>query len=382
MNPHIALRLYPLVISALLVPAATVRAQAPDSPQRPTAPATATADTSTRLAFGGFVDLYYAYDGGRPRSLDRAYATSAARHDEFNVNLAFLEATVTGPRVRGRLALQFGTSVQANYAGEPRLGALSGADVSRFIQEATVGLKVHPDVWIDAGVFFAPFGAESWISRDNLTYTRSFIADYSPYYEAGVRAVWQATPTLQAQLHIINGWQNVSETNSDKAVGLRLDWQATSRVIFSYDAFFGNEQPDSLPSRLRQFHEGIAQWTPSDALTLRLSLDVGNEKRAVGSQDWWGGALIARYALSPGTAIVGRIEHYADPGRVLVTTAPQPVRASGASLGLDVVPAPRVVWRSELRVMRASDAIFPDRDAAGGFVARNVAAVTSLGWSF
>jgi hypothetical protein len=344
--------------------------------------AQAAADSTTRLAVGGFVDLYYAYDGGRPRSLDRAYVTTAARHNEFNVNLAFLEATYASPRVRGRFAVQFGTSVQANYAGEPRLGSLSGADVSRFIQEATVGLKVHPDVWIDAGVFFAPFGAESWISRDNLTYTRSWIADYSPYYESGVRVSWQATPTLQAQFHVINGWQNISETNSDKAVAVRLDWQATPRVTLTYDAFFGNEQPDSLPSRLRQFHEGIVQWTASDALTIRASLDVGNEQRAVGSQDWWGAALIGRYAISPTLAVVGRVEHYADPGLVLVTAAPAPVRTTGASLGLDLVPAPKVVWRSELRVMRASNAIFPDRDSAGGLAARNVAIVTSLGWSF
>ena len=363
-------RIAGLVIAALFVTGpATARAQS-----RP--------DSTPTIAIGGFVDLYYAYDGGRPRSLDRAYVTTAARHNEFNVNLAFLDATVTSPRVRGRLALQFGTSVQANYAGEPRLGSLSGADVSRFLQEATVGLKLHPDVWIDAGVFFAPFGAESWISRDNLTYTRSWIADYSPYYEAGARLSWQATPTLQAQFHVINGWQNVSESNSDKAVAVRFDWQATPRVILTYDAFLGNEQPDSLPSRLRQFHEGIVGWTISDALTLRVSLDIGNEQRAVGSQDWWGGALIARYALSPTTAIVGRVEHYADPGRVLVTTAPAPVRATGVSLGVDVVPAPKVVWRSELRVMRASDAIFPDRDAAGGLATRNIAAVTSLGWSF
>ena len=357
---------------AVMLLAATARAQAP-------APS---ADTGTRVIFGGFVDVYYAYDAGRPRTLDRSYVTTAARHSEFNVNLAFLDATVTSSRVRGRLALQFGTSVQANYANEPKLGTLSGAEVSRFIQEATVGLKVHPDLWIDAGVFFAPFGAESWISRDNLTYTRSLIADYSPYYEAGVRVVWQATPTLQAQFHVINGWQNVSETNSDKAVALRLDWQASPRVSLSYDAFLGNEQPDTLPSRLRQFHEGIAQWTATDALTLRFSLDVGREARAVGSEDWWGGALIARYALSSTAAVVGRVEHFADPGRVLVSTAPLPVRATGASIGLDIVPAPHVAWRSELRVLRATDAIFPDRGALGGIATRNVAAVTSLGWSF
>ena len=342
-------------------------------------PAPVPADTAPRVTVGGFVDLYYAYDAGRPRSLDRGYTTAAARHNEFNVNLAVLDATLTGSRLRGRLALQFGTSVQANYAGEPRLGSLSGADVSRFIQEATIGIKVSPDVWIDAGVFFAPFGAESWISRDNLTYTRSLIADYSPYYESGVRAVWQASPTVRAQLHVINGWQNISESNSDKALAVRLDWRASPALSLTYDAFVGNEQPDSLPSRLRQFHEFFGEWTATSALTLRLSLNVGHEDA---SGSWWGGALIGRYALSPRVAVVARAETYQDPHRVIITRAPTPVLISGGSLGIDLVPQPRVLWRTEVRLLRAGDAIFTDRDGAGGVGSTNVLAVTSLAWSF
>jgi hypothetical protein len=137
-------------------------------------------DTATKITFGGFVDGYYAYDFNRPATLDRAYTTQAARHDEFNVNLAYVDATLSGPRLRGRFAAQFGTSVQANYATEPRLGTLSGPDVSRFIQEAFVGYQLAPTLWIDGGVFFSPFGSESWISRDNWTYTRSLIAENSP----------------------------------------------------------------------------------------------------------------------------------------------------------------------------------------------------------
>jgi hypothetical protein len=81
------------------------------------------ADTTLRVAFSGFVDSYFAYDVNHPRTLDRPF-TQAARHDEFNINLAFLDATLSGPRLRGRFAAQFGTSVQARpvcrAAGESR----------------------------------------------------------------------------------------------------------------------------------------------------------------------------------------------------------------------------------------------------------------------
>ncbi len=72
--------------------------------------------------------------------------------------------------------------MQSNYAGEPTKGSVSGPSLARIIQEAVVGLRLRQNVWVDAGVFYAHMGMESWASRDNPTYTRSLVADYSPYY--------------------------------------------------------------------------------------------------------------------------------------------------------------------------------------------------------
>src|SRR5512146_1349875 len=104
----------------LLVPAAVLAQPGVDSTKRAAETvakaAAASPDTSVSVAVSGFVDGYYAYDFNHPRTLDRPYTTQAARHDEFNINLAFVAATLDGPRLRGRFAAQFGTSVQANYA--------------------------------------------------------------------------------------------------------------------------------------------------------------------------------------------------------------------------------------------------------------------------
>jgi hypothetical protein len=371
-----------IVLSAVL--AAPLAAQAP-APVAPAAPATpAAADTSLKVAFGGFIDGYYAYDFGRPRTIDRALSTTAARANEFNVNLAFVDATLTAPRLRGRVALQFGTSVQANYAAEPRVGSYSGADVSRFIQEAYAGYKLSENLWVDAGVFLAPFGAESWISRDNVTYTRSLIADNSPYYESGAKLSWQATPTFALQAHVINGWQNVSETNSDKAFAVRADWTANSALTLTYDAFFGNEQPDSMPSRLRQFHEGIAKWTVNDRLTLTGSFDYGQEARTGnGSATWTGYAVLARLKQSDRVAFGARVEGYDDPDRVIVSVpGAKGLQAMGWSVNLDVTPQSRVLWRTELRQLTAKDRVFPDQNAGSGLAKGNTLLVTSLALTF
>src|SRR5581483_2607069 len=165
------------------------------------------------------------------------------------------------PRVRGRLALQAGTSVQSNYAGEPTNGAISGPTLARHIQEATAGFLVTRGLWVDAGIYLSHIGQESWISRDNPTYTRSLIADYTPYYEAGVKATWAATSRATLQLHALNGWQNISETNDDKALGFRVDYVVSPHVTVGYDNFLGNELPDTVVARVRFFNEVFGAFT-------------------------------------------------------------------------------------------------------------------------
>lgn len=126
-------------------------------------------DTAAKVSVAGLVDTYYAYDFSRPLNLDRVFTTQPARHNEFNVNLAFIEAKVSSQRIRGRVALQAGTSVQSNYAGEPTTGSVSGPSLARFIQEAVAGVRLGESTWIEGGIFLSHIGMESFISRDNLT---------------------------------------------------------------------------------------------------------------------------------------------------------------------------------------------------------------------
>ena len=375
-------RAIPVTLTLLIAGKQAIAQSTDGAAQHATSP-----DTSIKTTFGAFVDGYYAYDFDRPANLDRSYTTQAARHNEFNINLAFVEARVDGPRVHGRLALQAGTSVQVNYAGEPTNGSVSGPSLSRFIQEAFAGYKVADNLWIDGGIFFSHIGNESFISRDNWNYTRSLVGENTPFYESGVRAVWQATPKLTSTFVVVNGWQNISETNTDKAVGLRLDYAANSRVTFSYDNFIGNEQLDSLPSRLRIFNEVIAKMQVTDALGLAATYDYGVQKRASGTgQDTWhGAALLGRYQLSPTVALNGRVEYFGDPGQVLIAvpTGATSFRSAGASVGVDVSPQPRLMWRTELRSFAARNPIFPNPNSSLNALSKSDGfVVTSVGMTF
>ena len=337
-------------------------------------------DSAVSVSFSAFVDTYFAYDFNRPRALDRVFTTQAARHNEFNVNLAHIAAALSGPRVRARLALQAGTSVEVNYAGEPRVGRTSGGALSRHIQEATVGVQVAPRLWLDGGIFWSHMGSESFISHENLTYTRSLVAEGSPYYQAGAKLTWEATPTVVAQLNVVNGWQNISETNGDKSVGARVDWSATPQLSLSAYNYIGNDAAPDDARQLRIFHGASAKVMASKQLTLQGTVDFGTQDVGDEWARWYGGALIARLQTTPTTALVARVERYADPEQLVFPTGTsRPFKVSGGSLGVDVTPTRQVVWCTELRTLAGRGAIFPDRT---GLAKSNTVLVTSLGVRF
>jgi len=329
------------------------------------------ADTSAHVTFGAFVDGYYAYDFNRPGGHDRAFTTQAQRHDEFNLNLAYVEARYQSSRARGRLALQAGTSVQANYAAEPD----SAAGFQNFlplVQEAWAGISLAPTLWIDAGIFFSHIGSESWPSSDDPTYTRSLAAELSPYYETGVRAGWQARPSLAVTAVVVNGWQNISETNHGKAAGLRLDWTASPAVTLSYSSFAGREASAATGEQgTRVFNDASARITPSSRVLIVPTFDVGSQD----GDRWYAASLVGRYALTPAVAVNGRVERYDDRHGVI---APG-LRVNGASLGIDVTRGP-AAWRAELRgLWGADEAIFPGRNGAE---THDLAAVSSIAVRF
>lgn len=323
------------------------------------------------LSFGGFLDVYGAYDFNRPPGIDRAFTTQAARDREFNVNLAHLEAKLARERVRGRLALQAGTSVQSNTAGEPAIGSVSGPSLSRHIQEAVVGYRLGSSTWIDGGIYFSHLGLESFVSQSNPTYTRSLVAEFSPYYQSGLRLSHAWDSKVSAQLHLINGWQNVSENNSAKAVGTQLAYAPVPGFSVSYSTFLGRE-----PADFRHFHDLVVQLSPDDYWSFAAQLDLGFQ----GDSRWHGFTAIARRKLSGSVALAGRLERYADPDQVIaVSSAGSPLRTWGGSLGVDVALDEGIAWRSEWRGLWAPDAIFPSHD---GWAARDALLVTALTASF
>ncbi|NJO01090.1 MAG: outer membrane beta-barrel protein [Bacteroidia bacterium] len=135
-------------------------------------------EEKAEITVGGYVDAYYGYNFAQPEG-SVPYFVSMARHNEVNINLAFVDVRYTSPNVRARFAPGFGTYMNANYANEE--------GVLKNLLEASVGVRLVKNIWLDAGILPSPYTNEGPISKDQLMYTRSFAPEYVPYYLAGAR---------------------------------------------------------------------------------------------------------------------------------------------------------------------------------------------------
>lgn len=327
---------------------------------------------AAKVQTGAYAEGYYSFAFNQPANFDRSYTTHAARHNEFNVNLAYLEALVNEDKVRGRIALQVGTSVHNNYSGEPTIGSVSGPTLARHIQEAKAGYKMGENTWLDGGIFFAHVGAESWISRDNLTLTRSLVADYSPYYLSGVKLTHDFSQRFSAQLLVVNGWQIISENNKDKSVGTSLSY-SFDRWSVAYNTMAGQEvSPADVSgnrfSRFRHFHDFIIRSTGSSALEWAAQFDLGFQRGQTtrNFQSWYGSTLMARFRVADKSKLALRGEYFRDPNQLVIATGVAPsAKIFGASLGYDQELASALLWRTEYRFLSSTNQIFPKRGARG-----------------
>ena len=323
---------------------------------------------NSELTSEAFIDTYYLHDFNNLKTRNRPCTTQGYYDDEPAINLGYVDAKLSTDKWHGRLALQGGSSVRANYASEPK-------EFWQYVQEAYVGYQVSEKLWIDSGVYFSHLGPESWISRDNWTYTRSLISEYSPYYQTGARATYQWSKDVTAQLHLINGWQNISD-DRNPALGMQLSFQMSPTQTFTYNNFIGNEKG------IRIFNDFIYKYEPTDRLGFIMAFDIGSQERDSGENTawWYGFSLMSRYKITSTISLSGRVEQYRDPHQViLLSEAPDSFNAIGLSTGVDISLLKKLLWRTEYKALIDNDKVFP---RGNNFSDSSSFIVTSLTYSY
>jgi Putative beta-barrel porin-2, OmpL-like. bbp2 len=271
-----------------------------------------TLETTTigHLAVGGYMDTYYGYNFSKPNSGAVPYFVSSNRHDEMNINLAYIDLRYKSTNFRARFVPGYGTYMNANYANE--IGTLKN------IVEATAGLRLSGkrNIWLDVGVFGSPYTNESAISKDHLMYTRSFAPENVPYYLSGVKVSVPLSKKWTTYLFLLNGWQVIQDNNKNKSIGTQVEFRPNDKMLFNWDTYLGNNQTQNAPDwRMRYFTDLYWIYKPSKKFDATSCAYVGVQERLNDKTlTWWTANFIGRYHFTDLLSLSGRIEYYSDGG--------------------------------------------------------------------
>ena len=344
----------------------TIEAQDTTSNQDP--------QNSSSLAFSGYAETYYGYDFNRPADNNRPwFLYSHNRHNEFNVNLAFLKGSYNADRVRANIAIAVGTYMNANYAAEP--------GVLKNIYEANVGVKISKakNLWIDGGIFSSHIGFESAHSTSCWSLTRSIMAENSPYFESGAKLTYTSdNGKITLSGLALNGWQRITRVsgNSLMSWGTQVYVTPSNKVTLNYSTFFGTDKPDS--ARLWRIYNNLyAIFQFTDKIGLTAGFDIGTEQVSKGSKDkntWYTPVCILRFTPNKNWAIALRGEYYNDENGVIIATGtPNGFKTFGASVNIDKRIGEHLLWRTEFRSFNSKDEVF----VKGAQPKRNNSAITT-----
>jgi hypothetical protein len=301
------------------------------------------------------VDLYYAYNSNHPANRMNfvpGTGTTAKRANEFSVNLAEVEVSMPAEPVGFRIAVGAGTGEDVVHAAEP-----GGRDVWRHLLLASVTYQTHVGrgLAFEGGIMPSHVGMETFASKDNWNYTRSWLAEYSPYYQTGIKVSYPFNDRWSGQLHMVNGWQTIGDNNDAKTLGTQVAY-ASDKVSASFNTLAGPELADD-DSDWRVFGDLVLTVRPTPAWSVGVNLDAARESRPTGpAASWWGTATYVRFAPEPSRyAVALRGEYFSDPDAAISGTAQ---RLSEATLIFEYRPSKHLIVKVEGRYDRSSAPVF------------------------
>lgn len=320
--------------------------------------------------YGAFLDLSYAVDFNVPENHRWRSKSTTPRVNELapNMGLAYLRKDMTPQSRWGmELAVQGGYDtdglVPSSISGRQK--PVDGADTLRHFGQANVSYlaPVGRGLTLSAGLFKSYIGYSSLYARDNLNYTRPYIADNSPYLLFGMSARYPVSDALKLGFFLTNGYSYLSYVNNQPHYGVQARWKAAPRLTLTQNLYYGPDQMNTALQFWRFFSDSIVEWR-DDRLTLALSYDIGTEDAAGQAGHprtfWTGAALYSRWNVSGPWSVAVRPEFYWDRNGRL-TGSEQLIKAITTTLEY------RLVWWLSSAILRMEYRYDESTGPSGGF---------------
>ena len=148
----------------------------------------------------------------------------------------------------------------------------------------------------------------------------------------------------------MNGWNNSSEVDGHKTVGLGVTVKPSGRLTWVGNYMGGQEAEGG---GTRHIFDTTLTFAATPKLSLMGNFDYGRERDV----SWWGLAAYAKVQVRPGWALVGRYEYLDDASGGFMTIGQ---RAQTMTLTSDHLIAGGLELRLEYRGDFTDEPFFPD----------------------
>ena len=293
------------------------------------------------------IEWYYSYNSLFSAGSELPLFVSFGHANELNQNLIYAELKLNKGRFRSNFLPAVGTFMEQNSKSEK--------GIFKNLLEANLGFRLfqNRNIWVDAGVLGSPYSNESPFSKDQLVLTRSLSAEYVPYYLAGVRISGVRNYRLNWQVYLLNGWQQITDINSSKSFGSKLEMLLNSKNKLTCNTYIGKEGTVGTANYgMRYFLDVYWSHDFSSQLSFISCGYVGMQQFGGQNRANWGqinGAL--RYSTRKYGGISLRTEYYTDPKNVVVAPLQknEGFNCFGFSLGYDYHLFETILFRFEYR---------------------------------
>jgi len=361
------------------------------------------------ISVHGLVAVDYLYDINRPSSGQPALRSFENERDSFILNQANLHFERQPDSGLGFVSdVNFGKTGDVvadatHFDLDHTLPSGNGngtnfIDVTQFYLTYTI--PVGSGIKLKAGRFVTLAGAEVIKAYNNMNYnvTNSILFGFAiPFTHTGVLGTYAFNDLVSLDLGLINGWDNVADNNDGKSVTSGLTLAFSPKFTIYQTLTYGPEQSGGTVTdnggNSLAIHAGrskrlllttLVTAKPTDALTLILDYDYGNESDvephfdATGTfadgtlhtAQWNGAAGYVIYAFTDSLSGTLRAEVFDDMGGTRVTT-PMVSYLGHSATYWEFTPTisykltDGLFWRNEFRHDEGSRKIFPIHTASG-----------------
>lgn len=301
----------------------------------------------------GYVSTYFAYyDDDIEYNNFVQFPTLAPRKDQFSLNMALISFEYKSESLRSVIALHYGDIPLSSWPSTFNL-----------IQEAHAGIRLHKKLWLDAGFFKTHIGLESFQPRENITSSMSIPNFYDPYYLSGAKLTFIATPKLNLQVCIFNGYNEYIDNNKNKALDFSMNYNSNKNFSFTYNFLTCDETPDQIKTKHQRYYQNLYATYIHKKITLGVDANFGVQENSLKSDTskaatLYGVILVGKYEIIPEISAYGRLEEFSDPDQILATNVDIGKKINGFTVGLELNPQKKVSFSAEWRRLQSSNLIF------------------------